>query len=306
MYDTLLYIHEMMHCDFLQAEKESERRKESVRKVCRNLQLKYVFDSSAVGNKQLISEQQYNLFHHLLVNEEHKVIYCYIPKVGCSNIKRILLVMQGTYESIDTAIPHTSNDSELRLTNEKFSNEQRQYMLKHFYKFMIVRDPLERLVSAYRNKLQKKYNEFFVTLGKKLVEKYRYNSKRRAGPEDNATFTECVRYLVDNPSWKINEHWMPYEELCRPCNVEYNFIGSIDNLNRDINYVLSRIQANESKYYLSSRGKVLIKTKQRTASFLKELPMKYFDQLLTKYKNDHELFDYPLPDYQTLEKRYPV
>ena len=66
MHGTLLYIHEMMHCDLLQAKKESERRKESVRKVCRNLQLKNVFDSSAAGNKQLRHKHRYNPFYIIM------------------------------------------------------------------------------------------------------------------------------------------------------------------------------------------------------------------------------------------------
>ena len=214
--------------------------------------------------------------------------------------------MQGTYQSIDAVTPDDPNVNELRLSNKNFTHKQREYMLKNFYKFMIVRDPLERLVSAYRNKLQDKNNKYYSLVGRSMVQRYRYNNKRRAAPEDNATFTEYVRYLIDHPSWQIDEHWKPYEELCRPCNIEYNFIGTIDNLNRDIRYVLKQIQANESRYFLSNKGKVLIKTKQSTASFLKELPKNYFDQLLAKYENDHELFDYPLPDYQTLDKRYRV
>ena len=286
-------------------EKDSERRKESVNKFCQNLQLKDVFGPPARENVGLSEKQRYNLFRHLLVNEEHKLIFCYIPKVSCSNLKKIFLVMQGLFKSIETANPDAKNP-EIRLSNTRFSKEKQKYMLRHFYKFMIVRDPLERIVSAYRNKMQNKKEEKYSLLGKKIVEKYRYNNKKRAAPGDNVTFTEYVRHLVDNPSWRIDEHWMPYEDLCRPCNIGYNFIGSIDNLDRDISYVLRRVQANETKYYLSKMGKVLIETKHSTASFLKELPKKYFDQLLAKYKNDHELFDYPLPDYQTLEKRYKI
>jgi hypothetical protein len=48
------------------------------------------------------------------------------------------------------------------------------------------------------------------------------------------------------------------------------------------------------------------KTKRTTADLLKELSREYFDQLLAVYKTDHELFGYPLPEYDTLDKRYPA
>ena len=35
------------------------------------------------------------LMNHLLVSEKTKLIFCYIPKVGCSNWKRILSTIEG-------------------------------------------------------------------------------------------------------------------------------------------------------------------------------------------------------------------
>ena len=253
--------------------------------------------------------QRRNVLDHLLVNKEHKVIFCFIPKISCTNMQSIFAVMDGLYPSVEEVNAPKVYKQVVRLSNKTFTEKQREYMLKNFYKFMIVRDPFERLVSGYRDKFQHKNSiKFWAPLGKRIIKKYRYNNTNSktviTGLDVN--FTEYVRYLIDNPPWAVNEHWVPYKDLCRPCEVKYNFIGSIENLNRDVTHAMRQIHANETKYHVMRTSAALTKTKRKTANFLKELSRKYFDQLLAAYKTDHELFGYPLPEYDTLDKRYPA
>ena len=248
-----------------------------------------------------------SVLRHIIVNDEHKILYCYIPKVACSNMKRIFLVMQGLFSSIekvDRDIMHKVTNS---LDNKKYSMQQREYMLKNYFKFLIVRDPFERLVSAYRNKLQKKANTYFHRiLAKKIVKKYRFNYDKKVETGDDVTFLEYSRYLIDTEPWRVNEHWMTYERLCRPCEVNYDFIGSIETIDRDVSHVMKQVQANETKYYMiRMKGQPLVKTKYSTAAFLKELPRSYFEQLLAIFKRDHELFGFKVPEYNSLDERYP-
>lgn len=275
-------------------------------KVCKTLNRTNVLQQP-VGRDKKTKLRRFNVLHHIIVNEEHKVLYCFIPKVGCSNMKKIFLVMNGLYPSIKKVNIHVMNYELLRLDNKKFTEKQRKDMLKNFYKFMIVRDPFERLVSAYRNKWQDKANtQLHATLGKRIVEKYRYNNKKTVVTGDDVKFSEYVRYLIDTPPEEVNEHWMPYEDICRPCNVKYDFIASIETIRRDIPHVMRQIHANETKYYLQTPGRALTGTKKRTASFLQDLPRKYFEQLVAIFKTDHELFGYSLPDYKKLNERYPA
>jgi hypothetical protein len=144
-----------------------------------------------------------------------------------------------------------------------------------------------------------------AVLAKKIIEKYRYNNTKTVEPGDEyVNFTEYVRHLIDTPSWQVNPHWMAYKDLCRPCNVKYDFIGSIDTLERDVTHIMRQVHANETKYHVMQNSGGISKTKQATVSFFKEVPKKYFDQLLAIRKIDFELFGYPLPDQKTLEKYY--
>ncbi len=183
-----------------------------------------------------------------------------------------------------------------------FTEEEQNYMLNNFYKFTIVREPFERLVSAYRDRFVKAIRGYAVH-AKKIMEKYRYNDTKtlELGAED-MSFTEYVRDLIDIPP--VNVHFMLYKDLCWPCNVKYDFIGSTDTLERDVTHIMRQIHANETKYHVTQKSGFLTKTKLETARLFKEVPKNYFDQLLALRKTDFELFGFPLPAYETLEKHY--
>ena len=280
---------------------ESKKRKETVNDVCQKFNLTAIFEPPADPKDMKWARQRFStLRRHLLVNEEHKVLFCFMPKVSCTTMKKVFTVMSGFYPSIDKV----RRVKIKRLDNNIFTEEKRKHMLKDFYKFMIIRDPFERLVSAYQNKLQaEKTQKDFVNIEKTIILRYR-EKKKTVEAGDKVSFTEYVRHLIETPAWKLNDHWMPYENLCRPCDVKYDFIGSIDTLERDVTYVMRQIHVNETKTHVKQASSALAKTKLATASFFKQLPQTYFDQLLAIRKIDFELFGYPLPEYKTLDKHY--
>ena len=294
---------------FLQAEKDSTARKKQVESVCRNLNISKILgplkrmDKKTMGRRKILHKR-------LIVNEEHKVIYCIVPKVGCTQLKRIFLVLNGVYSSIEEVTDIHDMTKHTYVFDKKFSDKKREYMLKNFYKFIIVRDPLERLVSAYRNKFEGKTMQFMppwkLKIAKEIVKRYRYNNEEiDLHKVNNVTFPEYIHHIIDTPSLKLNAHWMPYRDLCRPCEIHYDFIGSMDTYMRDVKHIMRQIKADETKFYVYGKNRTtLIGTKKSTASFYKVLPKKHFDRLVKMFKLDHELFGYSLPELKSLDKRY--
>ena len=100
-------------------------------------------------------------------------------------------------------------------------------MLKHFFKLLFVRHPIERLISAYRNKFGE-IESFQLRFGVDIVEKFRPKEKFRSGKGDDVSFIEFAQFLdsrknVSREFW--NEHWSPVKNLCQPCNVHYHAVG---------------------------------------------------------------------------------
>ncbi|KAJ7392622.1 sulfotransferase 13 [Desmophyllum pertusum] len=78
---------------------------------------------------------------HLYVFEKYKLIFCLVPKVA----SRQWISVLGRYRL-------RLNNSPYGPTVKQFPPEQAQKMLRTFYKFMFVREPFERLLSAYKDK----------------------------------------------------------------------------------------------------------------------------------------------------------
>ena len=104
--------------------------------------------------------------------------------------------------------------------------------LKNYTKVMFVRDPIERLVSAFNDKFHPgQINDFyFKKFGREISRNYQGNGRGIVDLSGrNVTFEEFVRYLVDlhqrNETNKYDEHWASYKDLCLPCNIDYDIIG---------------------------------------------------------------------------------
>ncbi|KAJ8369678.1 hypothetical protein SKAU_G00097060 [Synaphobranchus kaupii] len=113
---------------------------------------------------------------HLIVDDQHRLLYCYVPKVACTNWKRVLMVLTGDGRYHDPLqIPANEAHVAGRLRSlSEFSTAEINRRLRTYLKFVFVREPFERLVSAYRNKFTRSYNTaFHKRYGTKIVRRHR-------------------------------------------------------------------------------------------------------------------------------------
>ncbi|XP_075469520.1 carbohydrate sulfotransferase 14-like [Ascaphus truei] len=240
---------------------------------------------------ELPAAQRRTVLKHILVNDKYKFLYCYVPKIACSNWKRVLKVLDGSLESADvkTKMDHKSDLVFLA----DLTAEEIRHRLKHYFKFMFVRDPMERLLSAYRNKFGE-IKEYQLKYGVEIVKRYRKHPGESAG--DDVTFSEFLWYLLDEDVEKMNEHWMPVYNLCQPCAVSYDFIGSYERLREDANYVLERVNTPSFISFPERQAWYKPVTKETLHYFLCNTPKGLIRELLPKYILDFSLFAYSLPN----------
>lgn len=235
--------------------------------------------------------QRRTLLRHIIVNDKYKFLYCYVPKVACSNWKRVLKVLDGSLASVDAKLKMDHKSDLVFLAD--LSAEQIRYRLRHYYKFLFVREPLERLLSAYRNKFGE-IKEYQQRYGQEIIRRYRKNPAASKG--DDVTFSEFLQYLVDEDEEKMNEHWMPIYNLCQPCAVPYDFIGSYERLREDANQVLETINAPTYIQFPERQAWYKPVTKETFHYFLCNTPQGLIRELLPKYIMDYSLFAYSLPN----------
>ncbi|KAJ8373647.1 hypothetical protein SKAU_G00042270 [Synaphobranchus kaupii] len=240
---------------------------------------------------------------HLVVDDEHELLYCYVPKVACTNWKRVMMVLTGRGKYGDPMeIPSSEAHVPANLkTLNQYSVPEINHRLKSFLKFLFVREPFERLVSAYRNKFTLKYNaSFHKRFGTRIVRRYRRNATQEAlqGGAD-VRFQEFAEYLVDPATLRegpLNEHWETVYSLCHPCHIRYDLVGKYETLEDDSNYVLRLAGVGEYLRF-PTYAKSTRTTDQMAAEFFHNISARQQAQLYQLYKLDFLMFNYSTPSY---------
>ncbi|KAJ8608927.1 hypothetical protein CTAYLR_005296 [Chrysophaeum taylorii] len=202
-------------CFFVAAHAKTKEKNLDVRLEYRRVELKYAS-------------------HHMFVNREHKLLYCAVPKVACTEFMRLFFRLQGKNKDRGRwrGDPHFRSDKPL------FSGidpEEATQIINdpEWTKFVFFRDPAERLLSAYIDKFEKgaRYgHSYSVRLYKRkhmnfsdFVDVVTAPSKITA-PRKRSDLSGLHAWT--NPHWR-NQRFM--------CNLEkflpaYNFVGSFSKL----------------------------------------------------------------------------
>ena len=101
--------------------------------------------------------------------------------------------------------------------------------VKTHFSWLTARDPLQRLLSAYRDKFflngnkryeQEKVERWYKMYGRKIIEKYRTDTPEEVQYQKAPTFKEFVQFLVDTPVSQYDPHWKPMFIQCLPCHIQ--------------------------------------------------------------------------------------
>ncbi|XP_031843826.2 carbohydrate sulfotransferase 11 [Nomia melanderi] len=241
-------------------------------------------------------------FRNILVDEQHELLYCYVPKVACTNWKRVLMIATGKWPGNDPLeIPADQAHSQgtfQRLSNYTLPEIER--MLTTYDKLIVVRHPMERLLSAYRNKLEAKHEKssmyFQSRFGRKIIKRYRQNATEHSLKNgDDVTFPEFVEFVTDDSSNETrNEHWNPIYELCQPCLVNYNLVSKYESLVEDATEVLERMGVESVNF--PGKPANSEPTSKKLEKYYSTLTYKQLRKLADLYKLDLKLFDYSLEE----------
>ena len=185
---------------------------------------------------------------------KENVAYCPIFKSATSTWRNHLVDLLNFSRSIDmnaavykdNRIPVGVHENLMQLGAIK--PKSKEFMIyvnslpekNNFTGFMVVRHPFNRLVSAFRDKLERNLEEpfYYDNFGKHFVEKYREKALKELGEDffgkennfgtpmkvlnngrpnaDLPSFWEFVQAIIDR--YKMDEHWIPIYQFCSVCN----------------------------------------------------------------------------------------
>lgn len=234
------------------------------------------------------------------VEDRYKLLYCEVPKAGCSNWKRVLMVLGGS-ATFTQDIPHDAAHYANHLWRlESYDRAGIAKRLRSYTKVLFVREPFERLVSAFRDKFESPNSYYHPVFGRPIISRYRANATRTAlRTGAGVTFREFVQYLLDvRRPVGMDIHWEPVSQLCSPCVLKYNFIGKFESLQEDANFLLEGIGAPRNLTFPDFKDRNPLA--ERTSS---SITQRYFAQLNATerqrafdfYYMDYLMFNYPKP-----------
>ncbi len=236
--------------------------------------------------------------NRFLYDERYKFIYCPIPKVASSTIRRLHLMIQNRQNDFNDNynLWHYShfNVSFYSLTYWKAIKILNN---KSYFKFTFVRNPYSRLLSGYLNKFVRPKDKLPFFFKDVIRDVYNYKSEK-IDLDKSITFEDFLRYLMRTENKKLNEHWKPqYLFLGR---TKFDFIGKFENIKEDFEYIKNKLNLpyelphnNKTKYTKTSRNAFDINWSKLTPSQLKSI---------NQYPKYHEFYNEVLMDL--VSKRY--
>ena len=144
---------------------------------------------------------------------------------------------------------HDNAKEKLSLVNDPPSEVSKK--LASYFKFLFVRDPIERLWSAY---LSKVYLSWETLLN--VPFKYRRNG---TNPDDSwtckyhATFAEFLKMVAYEP--ERDAHIAPYNVLCQPCAVKYDLVWDLKDGFESLVKLLGKVNASNDVDISDKLGK---------------------------------------------------
>ncbi|MFP7674148.1 sulfotransferase family 2 domain-containing protein [Marivita sp. S0852] len=148
--------------------------------------------------------------------DDLKIIYLPIAKNACSSLKRLVANLGGVELQDGEDIHHKldANDTGLQFEDRTDNDIRRALSDPSWMRFVVMRDPLDRLVSVYVEKFVQ--NRTIAgqapTTGPVLEAVL---GKEDLTPEDfdtGITFREFAEYILSERPERLNGHWRPQAE----------------------------------------------------------------------------------------------
>lgn len=165
------------------------------------------------------------LWWHLRLSKHMPYAYMNVPKAACSTIMNTLWALEHSQGHI-SHLPESWDELHGLDNTPWLDIRGRQYdavatSLSGKYLFSVVRNPFERVLSAYLDQIRRRTRAFET-----LCEATGWP------PDKDMTFTEFVELVAATPETKMNLHWRPQTRILLDFPLEYNLIGRVENLDQ--------------------------------------------------------------------------
>ncbi|XP_066959961.1 carbohydrate sulfotransferase 13-like [Macrobrachium rosenbergii] len=257
--------------------------------------------------------QGYTKRHLLYYSPRYNLLVCLSAKVGSSTWKSHLLHMKG----INPVTNNIHRDHwENKIKARKILGGSLERRLATSTMVVTVRHPLDRLVSAFRDKFcdgrlvdkpqSSGHSRYFWRPAYRLLRK-----KKRPDGKLQITFHEFLRYVIrdQKTSGVGDRHWSRLFRGCSVCTFRYKYVMKLETYTEDLAYLTYLLNVTEfdvrsRRHSLGgpksphdlSLDRIERNIRQSTLHYYNDIPASLLASIFNIYKIDFEMFDYEIPE----------
>lgn len=241
---------------------------------------------------------------YMYYSKSYKLLVCAPPKTGCSSIKRHMLKLAG----VGKLKVHSTRARKAIAASQVLGKSVKKVLKSSTLSTLVevVRHPLERLVSGYREKF--KNGAPISGMWGNFVRKYRksrgiYSANRTLNFHE---FLEMIAYKMETKGRNsIDRHFRPTTLLCSPCGIKYDYILHTDTLTQDLQYLVGKLNLTGISVSARMNSKAN-KTRGITyESYYNDIPVSLMGRIYTLFKEDFLINNFKvLPSMQSVTDAY--
>ena len=188
----------------------------------------------------------------------------------------------------------------------KLNQSEALYRLQTYYKTVIIRKPLVKILSAFIDKLKDPLTytnhswarPFPNNIKHYILKLFRGDEvENRISKQEhlNITFSEYIRYMTMFPLEDYNEHFVPVTNLCYPCAVKYDFYMNFDAMNYDVHALMHYLNI-PMQHYPNQVDHIYYSTEDLLQDYFKSVSPEELANLLNTLSEEIDFYSslYPL------------
>ncbi|XP_078681513.1 carbohydrate sulfotransferase 9-like [Branchiostoma floridae x Branchiostoma belcheri] len=249
------------------------------------------------------------VLRNLVVIDRYKVLYCRAGKTGSWTTLQLLYNLELNTNISRHEVRKLALEKPLPVLSD-FSEKDIQLRLATYKKFLVARNPLERMASVWSGFFatypwfgwNEKYQSMMETIcpnttAKKVVCD-RVTEIKGIGNQTHQlvpfrAFAKAVA-AAGNITKFSNPHWTPINKICSPCLLQYDFVAHTESLAEDLRTFFQIVGVSE-KNNIFPQKRTRIGDKMLLEVF-KKVSIEDIYRIGERYKDEYAFFGYSFED----------
>ena len=177
--------------------------------------------------------------------------------------------------------------------------DEARYRLENYYKVVTVRNPMERLLSAYRNKLEphlqyESSDTFPDSVKLRVLRAFQSDELTEwlAGNRStdiHPSFESFLKYMTQYPLKSYNDHFQPVVDVCHPCTIGFDFYVNVKVLDYDI-YAIMEYLGIPIEYYPGQKDHPVSERRSLLSQYFKDIPSDLKQNLFKAFSRELDFY----------------